>query len=473
MGIQATALDGSSMTLESSAVDAFAASIRGSILKDNTPGYDESRGIWNAMIDRRPALIVRCLGVGDVVAAVNFARDSGIALCIRGGGHNISGLAVADGALMIDMSGMRGVFVDPENRVAHAQAGCLLGDVDRETQVHGLAAVLGFVSATGIAGLTLGGGFGYLTRRYGWTSDNVRSIQVVMADGKLMRASEGNEPELFWGLRGAGWNYGVATDFEYDLYPVGPEIVGGAVAWRGEDAAAVLDMYRVITEDAPPEMVCVAALRLAPPAPWLPQEIHGKPVVMLIVCDTGPTAEAEKRAKRIKSFGKPIGDVLQRRPYTAQQALLDATQPSGRRYYWKSEYLPAVTSDMLESYVAHSRKIESPHSALLLFPLNGRLNELPEDHSAVGNRKTGVVVNIAGAWDAPADDEKTIGWARDAWEDLRRFSTGGTYVNFLTEEERNGRIEDAYGGNYKRLAAIKKKYDPQNLFRINKNIAPR
>jgi FAD/FMN-containing dehydrogenase len=453
--------------------DALRARLRGPLLVPGDGGYDDARSIWNAMIDRRPALIARCLGVADVVACVHFAREHGLALCIKGGGHNIAGLAVADGALMIDLSLMRGVWVDPAAKIAHAQAGCLLGDVDRETQLHGLAAVLGFVSATGIAGLTLGGGFGYLTRRFGWTSDNVRAIDMVTTEGRLVRASDSENADLFWGLRGGGGNFGVATGFDYELYPVGPEIVGGAIAWRAEEAPAVLDLYHRLVREAPPELVVVAAMRLAPPAPWIRKEMHGTPIIALFVCHTGPVAEGERAVARIKNFGKPVGDIIQRRPYTSQQSLLDATQPKGRRYYWKSEYLPGVTQPMLEPFMAHAARIPSPHSAIIFFPLDGALGRRPADHSAVGNRDAGAVLNITSAWDKAADDAANIAWARDAWGDMRRFSTGGTYVNFLTEDDGDDRTRDAYRAQLGRLTEIKTAWDPTNLFRANKNIPPR
>lgn len=449
------------------------ARLRGALLLPDDPGYDEARSVWNAMIDRRPALIARCLGVADVVTCVNFAREHDLPLSIKGGGHNISGLAVCDGGLMLDMSLMRGVWVDPATRTARAQAGCLLGDLDRETQLHGLAAVLGFVSNTGIAGLTLGGGFGYLTRRFGWTSDTVLAMEVVTADGRVVRASEQENPDLFWGLRGGGGNFGVVTSFEYQLYLVGPEIMAGAIAWRVEDAPAVLEMYRTLTEQAPPELTCVAGLRIAPPAPWLPKDIHGKPIVALFVCHTGALAEGERQVAPIKAFGSPVGDVIQRRAYVSQQSLLDATQPKGRRYYWKSEYLPRFEPELLDKVIEHAARMVSPHSAILLFPLDGALNRLPEDYSATGNRDAASVVNIAASWEQAEGDEANIGWARTAWRDIRRFSTGGTYVNFLTEEEGDERVRAAYGKNYERLVGVKRKWDPGNLFQMNKNIAPR
>ena len=289
--------------------------LRGPVLLPGDVGYEESRTVWNAMIDRKPAVIARCLGIADVIACVKFARENDLLLCIKGGGHNIAGLATADGALMLDMSLMRGVWVDPQRKVAHAQAGCLLGDVDRETQVHGLAAVLGFVSLTGIAGLTLGGGFGYLTRRWGWTSDNVVGMDLVTADGRLVRASSDENADLFWGLRGGGGNFGVVTGIDYALFPVGPEVVGGVVAWPASEAPKVLELYRTLAEAAPPELTLVALMRPAPPAPWLPKEMHGKPIVALLACYSGRPEEGEKAVAPIKAFGKPIGDVLVRRPY--------------------------------------------------------------------------------------------------------------------------------------------------------------
>jgi len=447
--------------------------LRGPLLPPGSPAYDEARSLWNAMIDRRPAVIARCLGVADVVTCVQFARERGLVLSVKGGGHNIAGLAVSDGGLMLDMALMRGVWVDPAGRTAQAQPGCLLGDVDRETQLHGLASVLGFVSTTGAAGVTLGGGFGYLTRRFGWTSDTVRSMTVVTADGRIVRASEEENPDLFWGLRGGGGNFGVVTNFEFRLYPVGPEIVGGVTAWRAEAAHDVLDMYRRLREDAPPELTCVAILRNAPPAPWLPKDVHDKPIVALVVCHSGPVEQAEKMVAAIKTFGAPVGDVVQRRPYVTQQTLLDATQPKGRRYYWKSEYLPGLSPDLLAKVVEHAGKVRSPHSAVILFPVDGAISKLPEDHSAVGNRDARVVLNITGSWEKAEDDAANVEWARTAWRDLRRFSTGGTYINFLTEEEGDDRVRTAYGKNYDRLIEIKTKWDPTNFFRMNKNIAPR
>lgn len=469
----ARSMSGAELEIAPEDVAALRGRFRGALLLPGEPGYDEARSLWNGMIDRRPGLVVRCAGAADVVAGVELARERGLLLSVKGGGHNISGLAVCDGGLLLDLSAMRGVWVDPAARLARAQAGCLLGDVDRETQLHGLAASLGFVSATGIAGLTLGGGFGYLTRRFGWTCDTVRAMDVVTADGRLVRASDAEHPDLLWALRGGGGNFGVVTGFEYEVYPVGPEIVGGAIAWRAEEAPRVLELFARLVAEAPPELVCVAILRPAPPAPWLPREIHGRAIVALAVCHSGPVADGERLVASMKRLGAPVGDVVRRRPYASQQALLDATQPKGRRYYWKSEYLRALEPDLLARAIDHAAAVRSPHSAVILFPIGGALGRLPADHSAAGNRDATVVLNVAAAWERAEEDAVHVEWARAAWRDLRRFSTGGTYVNFLTEDEGEDRIRAAYGGNLDRLVEAKTRWDPENLFRTNKNVAPR
>ena len=444
--------------------------IRGPVLRPGDPVYDERRKVWNGMIDRRPAAIARCRGVADVAEAVRFARERGLALTIRGGGHNIAGLAVADDALMLDMSLMRGIRVDAAARVARTDAGCLLSDVDRETQLHGLAAVMGFVSTTGVAGLTLGGGFGYLTRRYGYTSDTVESMEMVTADGSVVKASADENADLFWGLRGGGGNFGVVTRFDYRLRALGPEITGGIVAWPASEAEEVLEMYRSVSQRFGPEVTCVAILRTAPPAPWLPPEIHGQPIVALLVCHSGLVEVAAGELEPIKNFGSPVGDTVQTRTYVSQQTLLDATQPSGRRYYWKSEYLSGLDPKMIAGAIAHSKRFASPHGAIILFPIDGAINRLAPDHSPVGNRDAKWVLNITAGWDSAADDAPNMEWARSTWADLRRFSTGGTYLNFLTEEEGEDRIRAAYGANYERLKVVKGRWDPENFFRVNKNI---
>lgn len=465
-------LNGPEIDMEQDLLEGLKMSLSGSVLVPGDSGYEDSRTVWNAMIDRKPAFVVLCLGVSDVIKCVKFARTHNLLLCIKGGGHNIAGLATADGAMMLDMSMMRGVWVDKEKKMAHGQVGCLLGDVDRETQVYGLATVLGFVSLTGIVGLTLGGGFGYLTRRWGWTTDNVVGMNVVTADGQLVQANSKENEDLFWGLRGGGGNFGIVTGIDYKLYPIGPEVIGGVVAWPASEAPKVLELYRSLAKNAPPELTLVWFMRPAPPAPWLPADMHFKPIVALLACYSGNLEDGEKAVAPIKSFGKPIGDVLVRRPYTQLQSMLDGTQPKGRRYYWKSEYLPGIDPDMDGKVIEHGARIPSPHSAVILFQIEGALNKLPADHSPVGNRDARFVLNIGGSWDHEGDDKENIQWAQDTWNALLPFSTGGNYINFLTEDEGPERIEAAWGSGLKRLAEVKAKWDPENVFRTNRNINP-
>lgn len=465
--------DGGDLELRDEAVSALRGGLRGTLLTPADPGYEDSRTVWNAMIQRRPALVSRCLGVADVAACVRFAREHRILLAIKSGGHNIAGLAVCDGGLQIDLSAMRGVWVDASARRALAQGGCLLGDIDRETQLHGLAAVLGFVSNTGAAGLTLGGGFGYLTRRFGWTTDHVLSMDVVTAEGRLVRASDRENPDLFWGLCGGGGNFGVVTAFEHRLHPIGPEIVGGAIAWRMSDAPAVFDAFRRLVDEGPPEAGCAIVVRPAPPAPWIDPSAHGQTVVIMALCHTAPVESAERAIAPIKAIGNPVGDIVQRRSYTSQQSLLDATQPKGRRYYWKSEYLARLEDELFTKVVEHAGRIVSPHSGIILFPVRGAIGERPEDATAAGNRNAHTVLNIGASWEKPEDDGANLEWARSTWRDFGRFSTGGTYVNFLNEDDRSDRTEAAYGRNLDRLVEVKSRWDPENLFRTNKNVVPR
>ena len=464
-------MDGAAVQVAPEALAAFKGAFKGPVLTPQDAGYEEARKVWNAVIDRRPGLIARCTGTADVVQAVRFAREHRLLHSVRGGGHNIAGLAVCEGGLVIDMSLLRGVWVDAVQRTARAQAGCTLANLDRETQLHGLAAVLGFVSETGIAGLTVGGGFGYLTRQHGWTCDTVISMEVVTAEAKVVRASATENAELFWALRGGGGNFGIVTSFEYRLFPVGPEILGGAIAWRGEDAMQVLDAFREFSASAPRELTLVAALRIAPPAPWLPQEIHGKPMAAIFVCYSGKPEDGEALLAPLRRIGSPVADIVTRRPYVQMQSMLDATQPKGRRYYWKSHYLGSMGRDAAQLAAAHAARIASPHSAILLFQIGGALNQLPSGHSPAGNRDAEYVLNIAAAWEKPEDDAVNIQWARETFEAMKPCSTGGTYINFLTQEEGADRIEAAYGRpTLDKLAALKRQWDPQGFFRHTKGL---
>lgn len=464
--------DGHEAELKEETLNDLKLRLKGPVLLPGDGGYEDSRTVWNAMINRKPAIVVKCLGTADVIACVQFAIENDILLCMKGGGHNIAGLATADGALMLDMSLMRGVWVDKERKIARAQAGCLLGDVDRETQIHGLAAVLGFVSQTGITGLTLGGGFGYLTKRWGWTADNITGIDIVTADLRLVHASLDENQDLFWGLRGGGGNFGVVTGIDYTLYPVGPEVVGGMVAWPGEEADRVLELYRKLAEEAPAELTLVAIVRPAPPAPWLPKEWHGKLIAGILACYSGKPEDGEKLVAPIKKHGKPIGDILIRRPYAQLQSLLDATQPKGRRYYWKSEYLPEIKPELCNRIVKQAQSMVSPYAAIILFQIGGALNKLNDDYSPAGNRKARYVTAISGAWEKADDDTANIDWVRGTWNNLKEFSTGGTYINFLTEDEGPEREAAALGGAMQKLKEIKKMWDPDNMFRVNRNINP-
>ena len=458
---------------ENETLEELRSTIRGTVITASDPGYDAARSIWNAMIDRRPSAIVQAVGTQDVVEAVNYARNNNRLLSIKGGGHNISGLAVCDDGLTLDMSQMRGVWVDRAAHTARAQVGCTLGDVDRETQVHGLAAVLGFVSKTGITGLTLGGGFGYLSRQYGYTSDNVLSMDVVTAQGRVVRASETENPDLFWGLRGGGGNFGVVTGIEYKLYPVGPEVMAGAIAWPAEDAGKVLELYHGMVEKAPTEFTLVAILRIAPPAPWLSPDIHGKPVVVLVACHSGPVEEGKKLVAPIKDFGTPVGDVIQPRPYVTQQSLLDATQPKGRRYYWKSMNLPELSDAAIDRFVQNALDQPSPLATTDLWHIGGAVRRIGEEDTAFAGRNARFLFAVEANWEDPRDDDLNITWARESVDAMREFSDGSRYFNFPgLHEEGEEIMRDTFGAKYQRLVALKNKYDPTNLFRLNQNIKP-
>jgi FAD/FMN-containing dehydrogenase len=457
--------------LDEATLNAFRARLRGPLLMPGSEGFEESCRIWNGMIKSRPALVARPTGTADVVECVRFAREQKILVSAKCGGHNIAGTALVPGGLMVDLCRLKGVLVDPVQKIARVQAGCLLGDVDRETQLHGLAAVLGFVSETGVAGLTLGGGFGYLTRRFGWSADNLVEAEIVLADGRVLRASAGENADLFWALRGGGANFGIVTSFTYRLHAVGPKVTAGMIVWPAAEAGAVLAKYSELTESVPRELTLALTMRLAPPAPFMPKEWHGKPIVGVVVCHSG--AEAAKDLAPLKAFGKPIADLVVEKTYAQQQSMLDATQPKGPSYYWKSEYLPRLTDATRAIFAKHGAAVTSPQSQLILFHVGGAIAEHSRDDGAVGNRDAEYVFGAAGSWlPADPDGDRHIAWVRGAWEAVRPHATGGVYVNFLTEEEGEDRVRAAYRDNFDRLASVKAKYDPANLFRSNKNVAP-
>ncbi|GKZ12164.1 FAD-binding oxidoreductase [Haladaptatus sp. T7] len=463
--------EGATTELPEETVEAFRRHLRGPVLSPADAGFEEATRLWNGIIEKQPALVVQPTGTADVAAAVNFARDHDLLLSVKGGGHNIGGTALADGGLTIDMSRLRGVLVDPEARTVTAQAGCLLGDVDRETQLHGLATPLGFISETGLAGLTLGGGFGYLTRRFGWAVDNLLEVEIVTADGQVRRASHEEHEELFWAVRGAGHNFGVVTSFTYQLHKVGPTVYGGLIAWPAERSDEILETYRQLTTTAPRELTAFMILMRAPPAPFVPEEEQGRRVIAMTVCYSGDPADVDEVLAPIRSLGDPIVDLLQERPYTQLQSSLDATEPKGMHYYWKTEFASELTDDLLLTVRDLAADCPIPGGQLVVIHLGGALNERDSDDGAVGNRDVRFVYGVAGMWE-PDDPnaERFRQWVRDAWTRIRAFSTGGTYINFQTAEEGDERIRTTYGDNYDRLVEVKDTYDPDNLFRSNRNI---
>jgi FAD/FMN-containing dehydrogenase len=464
-------LDGGEVELDPSLLATIP---EGGRLRPGDPGFADATLIWNGLIDKEPALVIQPENSDEVAFAVALAREQRLLFSIKGGGHNIAGLALADGGLTLDMSRMREVRVDPANRLVHVGAGCLLGDVDRATQEHGLATTLGFVSQTGVAGLTLGGGFGYLSRQFGFTVDDLVEVEIVTADGQVRAASRESESDLFWAIRGGGGNFGVVTEFTFRLHDIGPDIVAGLIAWPAADHAEdVVGIYREMTTTAPRELTLVCTTRLAPPAPFIPEVWHGKPIVAIVACHTGDPRQAEEDLAPIKAFGNPIVDLIMPKTYAEQQSMLDATQPKGAHYYWKTEFHSEMNDGFIAAFLANAEGIESPMSQMMMFHIAGAVNEHAEDDGAVGNRDAEFVVGAAGAW--PATDpngESYQTWVRSSWERFRPFSTGGNYINFQTTDDDVSRIEDSYRGNYERLRRIKAEYDPDNLFRVNRNLEP-
>ena len=471
--MEMTGLEGNRVEVDDRALEEFSVALDGRALRPGDPGFEDAVLIWNAMISKRPALVVQPRSAGDVREAVRFARANGILLSVKGGGHNIAGTSLADGGVTLDMSFMRRVHVDPERRLAHVGPGCVLRDVDGATQEHGLATVLGFVSQTGVAGLTLGGGFGYLTRRFGWTVDNLDEVEIVTADGEVRRAGLDEHDDLFWALRGGGGNFGVATSFTFRLHEVGPQITGGLVAWDADEAGEVLGLYRELSESAPWELTLAVMIRLAPPAPFIPERWHGKPVVVVIACHTGDVAQADEDLAPLRNFRRPIVDLIRQKPYAEQQTMFDATQPNGMHNYWKSEFLPRLSDELLATYRAQAEGMHSPLSHLSIFQLGGALADRDADTTAFGNRDADSFFAAAGCWPVGTPDhEDDRAWARSSWEAIRHYSTGGNYVNVQTADDDDVRLHAAYRGNLERLAQIKATYDPDNFFRVNRNIAP-
>ena len=452
-------------------INALRPALRGDVVLPGDAGYDEARAIWNGMIDRRPAVIVRCRGAADVRRAVLFARETGLPLAVRGGGHNIAGNALCDGGVVIDLSPMRSVWVDPAKRVARVEAGCTLGDVDHETQAFGLAVPVGINSTTGIAGLTLGGGFGWLSRSRGLTIDSLLSADVVTAGGELVRASDTENPDLFWAIRGGGGNFGIVTSFEFRLHPVGPEVFAGLVVHALDDAPAVLRFYREFMKTAPEELACWFVMRQAPPLPFLPPEWHGREILALAICHSGDPADAESVSAPLRGFGSPVGAHVGPMPFTAWEQILDPLLTPGARNYWKSHDFTELSDGLVEVLVDAARHIPDPQTEIAFAELGGAVARVPDGATAYGHRNAEYVINVHGRWADPEKDQACIAWARRLFDAAAPFATGAVYVNFLTQEETD-RVPAAYGANYARLVEVKRRYDPENLFRVNQNISP-
>ena len=463
--------DGGEIALAEAAVEALRGSLRGRLVTPDHAEYDQARTIWNAMIDRRPALIVRCAGAADVVCAVRFARGHGLLVSVRGGGHNIAGNAVCDGGLTIDLTPMKSVRIDPKGMTARVEPGVTLGEFDHDAQAFGLATPTGINSTTGLAGLTLGGGFGWLSRRFGLTIDNLLSADVVTAAGELVRASATENPDLFWAIRGGGGNFGVVTSFEFRMHKVGPTVLSGLIIHPLAAAGDVLRFYREFIASTPDEFVCWFVLRLAPPLPFLPPEWHGKPILALAVCYTGDLTEGERVAKPLRDFGKPIADIVGPMPYTAWQTILDPLLTPGARNYWKSHDFRELPDGLIDVLVKHARTIPDPQTEIACAQLGGAVERVPNEATAYSHRDGRWVMNVHGRWSEPAKDAECMAWARGLFAAAAPFATGSVYVNFLTEEEQ-GRVGEAYGKSLDRLVAIKNRLDPTNLFRVNQNIRP-
>jgi FAD/FMN-containing dehydrogenase len=469
--VDLTGLDGGRVGLSSDQLADLGARIGGRLLSEGDEGWFYAVLIWNAMVAATPAVVVQPTCADDVAAAVRFACQHGVLLGVKGGGHNIAGTSMAAGGLTLDMARMRDVVVDPDRMRVHVGPGCLLKEVDGATQGLGLATVLGFVSETGVAGLTLGGGFGYLTRRFGWTVDSLDEVEIVTADGEVRTANRDQEPDLFWAVRGGGGNFGVVTRFTFRLHHVGPIVTGGLIAWSGERADEILAAYRDLTESAPRELTAAAVIRLAPPAPFVPEAWHGKPIVALQVCHSGANAASDLAA--VRALGEPIFDVIVDKPYIAQQSMLDAMEPKGFQRYWKAEFLPGLSGGFLDAFREGALGVRSLVSQSVIFHLGGALNDHDDDDGAVGNRDARYIAGFNGTWPPSSPPDPHVAWVRGSWERIRRFSTGGNYVNFQLADDDHERTTAAYRTSYRRLQRIKARYDPDNLFRVNRNIPPR
>jgi FAD/FMN-containing dehydrogenase len=469
--IRLASLQGEAITLESDAIEAFRQTLRGNVCLAEEPGYDEARTIWNAMIDRRPGAVVRCKGAADIIRAVRFAREYGLLVAVRGGGHNIAGNAVCDGGLLIDLSLMRSVRVDAFHRTARVDPGATLGDFDKEAQAFRLATPLGINSTTGVAGLTLGGGFGWLSRKFGLAADNLISADVVTAEGELIRASIAENTDLFWALRGGGANFGVVSSFEFRLHPVGPMVLAGLIIHPFARAKELLAGYRDVAAKAPDELTVWVVLRQAPPLPFLPAEVHGKEIVAFAVCYAGDENEGKRALEPLRALGEPIADVIGMQPFATWQTAFDPLLTPGAYNYWKSHNFVELKDGLLDTLVSQTTSLPTGECEIFIGQLGGATSRVAIDATVFPHRDAKFVMNVHTRWRDPADEQRSISWARQLFAETASHATGGVYVNFMPEDETD-RVAGAYGPNYARLAALKAKYDPGNLFRLNQNVRP-
>lgn len=458
-------------TVAKGQLSALQGSLRGHVLQPDDAGYDAARTVWNAMIDRRPALIVRCAGTADVRAALAYAREHRLPIAVRGGGHNIAGTAVCDNGLVIDLSAMKSVQVDPEQRRAWVEGGATLHDFDHEAQAYGLATPLGINSTTGVAGLTLGGGFGWLSRTLGLAADNLLSAEIVTADGGRLEVSATEHPDLFWAIRGGGGNFGVVTRFEFQLHPVGPEITAGLIVFPFEQARAVLARYRDAVVTMPADLTVWAVLRKAPPLPFLPPQVHGQDVLVLPVFSPTPGEAMHAAIERVGQWGEPLGAHVGSMPYAAWQQIFDPMLTPGARNYWKSHNFARLDDGAIEVVLRYAARLPTDQCEIFLGLLGAQAAAPAPQATAYPHRAALYIMNVHTRWADAADDARCIAWARDFFQDAAPYASGGVYVNFMPQDE-SGRTGEAYGDNYDRLARIKLEYDPDNLFRTNQNIRP-
>jgi FAD/FMN-containing dehydrogenase len=469
--ISVRSLNGGTKKIDADALHAFRTSVGGQVALPGDTGYDEARTVWNATVDKRPDFVVRCCGPADVMQTVRFARRNDLLIAVRAGGHNIAGKGVCDGGLLIDLSKMRSVRVDRAAKTAWVEPGATLGDFDRETQAFGLTTPVGINSTTGISGLTLGGGFGWTTRKLGLSIDNLIAADVVTADGEMIRASEKVNAELFWGLRGGGGNFGVVTGFKFRLHPLGPQVLSGLIVHPFEDAPGLLRDYRKFVASSPDELTTWVVLRKAPPLPFLPAEWHGKEVMVLAACYAGDMADGETALAPIRKIGRPIADVISPHPFAGWQQAFDPLLTPGSRNYWKSHDFAQLSDELLGNLVNFAGRLPTPECEIFIAHLGGAMGRVPSDATAYGGRKAAFVMNVHTRWQERSDDARCIGWAREFFAATRPQAMGTTYVNFLSEE--NEDLAATYGPNYARLCEVKTKFDPDNVFRVNQNIQSR